>query len=606
MFEPTIGSWHPCHVPLAPPRGHPLQAMKKLHALTTAAALASLAGQAQAQSPFFSVDWHSPTVGLPDSGTFTPITHGDILIPAAGTPMLGPLLAPATAVTHGFGGLGLPPGCIGVVGGTPCPVEVDAFSWGRDFPVTPNGMGSGSWQWSVDTFATGFAPIAPNVVSEAPVGDASADVFLNIGFLPPAPVPPGPSIGHRGLFDGDGLYSGSGFTYPGLGLIEPSAPVAAAANPGDNLDALDNLPPGVAPGPDAYFSLDAFFIDPLTGIPNSGSAAANGFMGGDVLKTTLGGLPVVYAPAGGLGLNLLGPGQLDDLDALVLMENGDGIWQPSVQPYDWLAGGTDMLLFSVRRGSAVIGMPDSIFGIPIEEGDILTTPLPTALGGVSPFPGMFLAAENIGLGTIRSGTAMGNTGDDLDALDHHQFPFSDCDGDGMDDTLAIAFGSVPDANMNGIPDSCEVAIPCTPLPNSTGVPTVLTGALTGSPGTGLHLEATSGPPSQFGYFLIGSGLASPGLAVGSGMLCLDTTGGNLIARYNLAGSVMNSIGIFDAGGVLQNAVGTSTVGSGFDVPTPIPLPIGGAIVTGSTWHFQLWHRDIPSTSNFSNALSWTF
>ncbi|MEZ5975726.1 MAG: hypothetical protein R3E96_13060 [Planctomycetota bacterium] len=50
-----------------------------------------------------------------------------------------------------------------------------------------------------------------------------------------------------------------------------------------------------------------------------------------------------------------------------------------------------MLLFSVRRGSWVIGQPDSIFGIPIEEGDILTTPLPTAMGGVSPFPGIFIA-----------------------------------------------------------------------------------------------------------------------------------------------------------------------------------------------------------------------
>ena len=580
--------------------------MKQLHAITMAAALASLAGQASAQSQFFSVDWKSPTVSVPDSGTFTPITQGDILVPASGMPMLGPLAPPATAVPHVLGGLGLPGGCIGSPSGSACPVEVDAFSWGRDFPVTPGGTGSGSWQWSVDRFATGFAPVAPNVVSEAPVGDAAADVFLNVGFLPPSPLPPGPSIGHRGLFDGDGLASGSGFTYPGLGLIEPAAPIAIPANPGDDLDALDNLMPTAGVGMDAYFSMDAAFIDPLTGIPNSGSAIANGFMGADVLKTTFGGTPAVYAPAPLLGLNLVGSAQLDDLDALVLVENGDGVWQPSMQPFDWLTGGTDMLLFSVRRGSAVIGMPDSIFGIPIEEGDILTTPLPMGLGGVSPFPGIFLAAENIGLGTLRSGTAMGNTGDDLDALDHHQFPFSDCDGDGLDDTIAIAFGAVADANMNGIPDSCEVSTPCTPLPNSTGVPTVLTGAMTGSPGTGLHLEATSGPPSQFGYFLIGTGLASPGLAVGSGILCLDTTGGNLIARYNVGGTVMNSIGIFDAGGVLQNAVGTSTVGSGYDVPTTIPLPIGGTIVAGSTWHFQLWHRDIPSTSNFSNALSWTF
>ncbi|MCF6329546.1 MAG: hypothetical protein L3J02_07095, partial [Henriciella sp.] len=54
-------------------------------------------------------------------------------------------------------------------------------------------------------------------------------------------------------------------------------------------------------------------------------------------------------------------------------------------------GDTDMVLFSVRRGSPVVGMPDSIFGIPIADGDILTTPLPTSMGGVSPFPGIFCA-----------------------------------------------------------------------------------------------------------------------------------------------------------------------------------------------------------------------
>jgi hypothetical protein len=89
------------------------------------------------------------------------------------------------------------------------------------------------------------------------------------------------------------------------------------------------------------------------------------------------------------------------------------------------------------------------------------------------------------------------------------------------------------------------------------------------------------------------------------MLCLDTAAPNLMGRYNIAGTVMNSIGIFDAFGVLQNGVGTSLVGSGFDVPNPIPN-IGGFITVGSTWHFQLWHRDIPSTSNFSNALTVTF
>ncbi|MFT5200133.1 MAG: hypothetical protein ACI87O_002807, partial [Planctomycetota bacterium] len=45
---------------------------------------------------------------------------------------------------------------------------------------------------------------------------------------------------------------------------------------------------------------------------------------------------------------------------------------------------------------------------------------------------------------------------------------------------------------------------------------------------------------------------------------------------------------------------------GFDVPTATPIPIGGTINAGDTYHFQLWHRDIPTTSNFSNAITVTF
>ena len=198
-----------------------------------------------------------------------------------------------------------------------------------------------------------------------------------------------------------------------------------------------------------------------------------------------------------------------------------------------------------------------------------------------------------------------NFGDDLDALDSVHVIIHDCDGDGIEDVVAIATGLAADANMNGIPDTCETTVVCVPLANSTGVPTLLTGTMGSGTGSGLHLEATSGPPAQFGYFLIGTGVTAPGLAIGSGVLCLDTSPGSMLGRYNAAGTVMNSIGIFDGFGVLQNGVGTSLVGSGFDVPATIPT-IGGLITVGSTWHFQLWHRDIPSTSNFSNAISVTF
>lgn len=554
---------------------------------------------ASAQITTFSIDYHSVTNTLPDSGGGFPIRHGDILTPAFATPMLGPLPPPMIMLPHGLGGLGLIPACTGMPAGSPCPVEVDAFSFGTDDLMPPNPIPAGALQWSVDVFAVGAGPLPPSIPSESPVGDSGTDVFLSVVMMPPPPLPPGAPFPHRGLFDGDGLPSGSGFTYPGFGLIEPSFPFAGPLGNGDNLDAFDVQSVGGMPGPVAYFSLDEAFPDPLAIAPGTGTAPTNGFAGADVLQSVIGGPgPFLFAPGFALGLNLAGGP--DDLDALILAENGDGVFQPSQTPFDWMGGGTDMLLFSVRRGSAVIGAPDSLAGIPIEEGDILTTPLSPILGGVSPFPAILIAAENLGLATLRSGTAPGNFADDLDALDHRLGIFVDCDMDGVDDTIAIAMGFVVDGNMNGIPDVCEF---CTPLPNSTGVPTVLTLTVPGSPGTGVHLEGTSGPPGEFGYFLIGDGLMAPGLPVGSGLLCLDTMGN--ISRYNVPG-VMNSIGSFNGAGILVNLVGTSTVGTGFDIPNPIPIPIGGMITTGTTYHFQLWHRDTPTTSNFSNTVTYTF
>ncbi|HEB60356.1 MAG TPA: PEP-CTERM sorting domain-containing protein [Phycisphaeraceae bacterium] len=157
-------------------------------------------------------------------------------------------------------------------------------------------------------------------------------------------------------------------------------------------------------------------FDPVEGMPNTSSAAVNGgFSGGDVLVTITGVVgPAVYAPAPMLGLDLVAGHDTDDLDALILHENGDGVFTPPQSMFDWVFGNSDMIFFSVRRGSALIGAPDSIFGIPIEEGDILMPPLP---GGVSPFPGIFIAAENLGLATLRSGVALQPWADDLNALD---------------------------------------------------------------------------------------------------------------------------------------------------------------------------------------------
>ena len=74
----------------------------------------------------------------------------------------------------------------------------------------------------------------------------------------------------------------------------------------------------------------------------------------------------------------------------------------------------DTIAFSVRRGSAVIGQPDSLFGVPIEEGDILTVPTLA----VSPFPALLIPAEALGLLTVRSGSPLPfGFGDEVDAID---------------------------------------------------------------------------------------------------------------------------------------------------------------------------------------------
>ena len=56
----------------------------------------------------------------------------------------------------------------------------------------------------------------------------------------------------------------------------------------------------------------------------------------------------------------------------------------------------------------------------------------------------------------------------------------------------------------------------------------------------------------------------------------------------------------------MNLSGTSTSGTGFDVPADLPGPINGTITPGQTWNFQLWYRDVGANSNFTNGLAATY
>lgn len=134
--------------------------------------------------------------------------------------------------------------------------------------------------------------------------------------------------------------------------------------------------------------------------------------------------------------------------------------------------------------------------------------------------------------------------------------------------------------------------------NSAGTAVTL-GASSSSGPLAFHLDAQAGPVNQFGYFLVSAAKMEPGVGVSDGQFCLTAPFG----RYGpSAGASLNSLGRFDGSGVFQNLAGTSASGSGFDVPSVLPNPPGGAILAGSTWHFQLWYRD-GARSNFSDGIS---
>jgi hypothetical protein len=564
--------------------------------------LAANLRSAAAQTLNFSLDYSSFSIGSLATSPVFPITEGDVLAPAAGVPQFGPLALPDIAISAGFGppgpGLGLAwhlP-CAGHFPG-PCAVEVDALSYGEERLTGPGFPLKQFLAFSVDRQAAGLLSNAfPDVLSEAAVFDAAADVFLDLD-LGVGPIPPyaGNVLGNVGVVDGNGMISGSGATYKGIGLVDGPAP-------SDNLDALGVWTQVTAfPIIGVYFSLDDNFQDPMTGMWNSGSAQAHGFMGADVLHSAgPGGPPVLYAPAFALGLNLT-PAN-DDLDALVVRENGTPGFQPSQIPNDWMGGATDMVLFSVRRGSGLIGFPDSIFGLPIAEGDILTTPM---VGGLSVFPGIYVAAENLGL----VARIAGMPNDDLDALSLLPVPLNDCNGNGVEDVFDISSGTSWDTNGNGVPDECELLTrgfcycdssstpPCGNFyapggcVNSTGL-----GAIESASGTtsvvndNIVLNSVQLPPNKPTILLL-SKTVNAGVTFKDGILCLSGQ-------------------IFRMGPKVSSPSGTVSYGPGL-VAQSFSFGPNGWILQGSTWNFQTYYRDILLSpclqrANITNVIQATF
>ena len=374
------------------------------------------AGNSKFATPTFSIDFQSLTIGTPDTWFGWDIAPDDILSPPVpvfgpvGSPAAGPLPPPGMA--YGAAPLSPPTG-LGL--GYAIPGELDALSYGHD--DYSGNLFPDIWHFSVDRFAAGIPTMtSPDVFSEGVLGncEAAADVFKNWFPL---------SWNNTAYTDGNGIAPSGAL---GVGLIEFGGgipPGPGMLKNDDDLDALDidTTPVDVSGNMPIYFSLDARFVDPLDAIGNTGSAMANGFHGGDIMVSVGGGLNM-YAGAWQLGLDINGH-DTDDLDALILVEDGDGVYNP----------GADFLAFSVRRGSAVIGMFDSLMGLPISEGDILAPPWGGAVA-----PGILVPAEWLGLATIRSMT-VGPFGfnDDLDALDVRTPLLGDTNDDGVVDIVDL-------------------------------------------------------------------------------------------------------------------------------------------------------------------------
>ncbi len=565
--------------------------MRPLHSISATSVVsvlcvAPLGAQGVPQLTVFGLDYKGKSISLPDSFSAVPITEADLLVPQTLLPQLGPLQPPGIVETGGAwpqGGLSLAlhPFQVGHAPLDPGAIEVDAISHGLDRRIPRQNFGPQGpiprFAFSVGRASLGIAglPSAPNLESERACQAAAADVYRDLGFAL-LPVGPGSaSAGNTLLADGNGMASGnplgcSSADFAGLGLIENSPNPASGL--ADNLDALDrDVPDEWLPrATRTYFSLDSGFIDPDGMQPNTGSAALHGWRGGDILYTEPGGFIGIYALATQLGLDNLGA-DTDDVDALAICENGNGGFQRNNAPFDWLTGDSDMLLFSVRRGSKVIGSIDCLQGLPIEPGDVLIPPLPGHA-----VPGILVAAEALGLHTLRSG-ALINV-DDLDALD-----------------------TLHDAPM--VQEYCgstsSVGLPC-PCGNS------------GAPGRGCGNSSNplgakcwaNGTPSISGDTLLvsGSGMpfsstttlvqgtsASAPAPFGDGLRCVSGTQRRLYTRNCYAGNIQYGAG----------------------VPGMATISATGGVVAPGTRYCQLYYRNTPvfctsATTNTTNALAVTW
>ena len=136
-------------------------------------------------------------------------------------------------------------------------------------------------------------------------------------------------------------------------------------------------------------------------------------------------------------------------------------------------------------------------------------------------------------------------------------------------------------------DSCECSWTsyCVSTPNSVGPGAVISASGSSNVSQAdLTLEASGGPPTQFGIFFYAALQGQNPLL--DGVLCVS---GQI---YRLPAVQMDALG--NAAHLLDYS---------------IPLGAGSQITPGSTWNFQFWYRDPtggPNGSNLSDGLEVEF
>jgi hypothetical protein len=151
---------------------------------------------------------------------------------------------------------------------------------------------------------------------------------------------------------------------------------------------------------------------------------------------------------------------------------------------------------------------------------------------------------------------------------------------------------------------------CDPaIPNSTGTPTVLhiiEELFRPHTEASVFAYAEFGPPNQFGCLVAGDQVQQLGLPMGAQPICI---GGN-IGRYNVGGSVLNSIGVFDALGnwtsfsesvAIRISIFSIEFRNAYAIPDQFPNGVG-TLRVGQSWGFQLWHRESGGGSSTSNGV----